>query len=164
MDSGYVPVILTVVIGAVLVFLAAKLNKFLTLKAEDKARVGLQAVLDPGEQLIGFTKGNTKGASATTVMLAGWLGAAISRAGNMEIYVGLTSRHLILTPVKQPEGSRSVQVISCETIKGFDVAYGIHGGSTLTTHTRNGDLVVYIPNDQGWLRKASALKNAFAGR
>jgi hypothetical protein len=162
--SATVTLILVLVLGIGLVVGASYLDKSNREKAENKARATLQAVLDPSEQLIEFTKVNTKGASVATVLLTGWVGAAISRAGGTELYVGLTNRHLVLTPVESTENSRNVQVIPCEDIKGFDVAGGLHGSSTLTTHTRNGDMVMYIPNSQRWIRKASALKNAFANR
>lgn len=159
MDTIYF--LLIIIIFAALFYGVAYLGKSRRRKAEDLAIAALQAVLDHGEQLIEFTKVNTKGASSGTVLLTGAVGAAISRAGGEELYVGLTNNRLVLTPVKLAEGSRSVQGISNEDIKGFDIVGGLHGSSTLTTHTKDGDMVMYIPNDHRWIRRASAIKNAF---
>jgi hypothetical protein len=159
-----VALLLTVVIGVGLIVGAVYLDKSNKRKAEDQARAALEAVLDPGEQLIEFTKVNTKGASAATVLLAGALGAAISRIGGTELYLGLTGRRMVLTPVKPAEDSRSVQVIPCEDIKSVDVVAGLYGSTSVTIHTRTGDVVVYVPGSQNWIRKATALKKAFAGK
>jgi len=167
--SATIALILVLVFCIALIVGAAYLDKSNREKAENKARTALQAVLDPGEQLIEFTKANTKGgASTATALLAGPLVAgvdtAIRRAGGVELYVGLTNRRLVLTPVKPVEGNRSVQVIPCEEIKGMEAKAYTLQELTLTVRTRSGDIVIYVPSSQRWMRKASALKNAFANR
>jgi hypothetical protein len=163
MDSSTVTALVVLFVFVAFIVGLIVLGIYASRKAEEKARAVIQQVLDPGEMLIGVTRGNTKGPSGTTVFLFGWLGAAIARAGGKELYAGLTNRRMILTPVKQSVGDQSVQIIPREDINGLEVQGGMYGSSTMTTHTKNGDVVLHISTSQGWFRKAMALKKAFYG-
>jgi hypothetical protein len=167
-SSAAIALILVLIFGIALIVGASYLDKSKREKAENDARVALQAVLDPGEQLVEFTIANTKGgASLATSVLAGPLlagvASAVNRAGGMELYVGLTNNRIILTPV-QPADSRTIQAIPRGEIKSIEAKAYTTQDLTLTIHSQNGDLVMYTPNKLRWIRKGTALKNAFDNR
>lgn len=128
-------------------------------KAVNKARTALQAVMDPGEQLIEVTQGNTKGPSLAAKMNL----ANTSQAGGVELYVGLTNRRLVMTPVKPAEDSKSVQIIPREDINGIEVVASSKGRWALIAHMRNGDMVLHLL-DVKWMEKAYEMQRAFSGK
>jgi len=160
MDASHIGLILFVVIVFVIGYGSiVYLNLSKTRKDVDKARLVLQAAMDPGEQLIEVTQGNTKGPSLAAKMNL----ANTSQAGSVELYVGLTNRRLIMTPVKPAENSKSVQIIPREDINGIEVANSSKGRWALTAHTRNGDMVLYLVHPK-WMEKAYELQRAFSGK
>lgn len=158
MDAGIV-FLAGLIVFIVLVIILYRVSRN---KAEGKATETLQKVLDPGEELIEFTRVNTKGPSAATVFFAGAIGSAIARAGGTELYAGLTPRRLILTPVKPGKDSQGMQVIPIDQIQGFKVVGGMQGSSTLTARVNSGDVVMYVSSKYRWLRKAVLIQKAFS--
>jgi len=163
------PIEVILVLGGLILFMVLLIvgiiywSRARTRKAEAEAQAALAAVLEPGEQLLNFLKVNTKGPSTAAVLVGGWIAASAARRGGSELYLGLTPRRLILTPAKPDESARQLQSIPREEITGFDVSGGMYGSGTFTAHTRTGEVVLFLAdNNVVWQRRAMAMKKGFA--
>lgn len=155
---------ITLLAGILVIVGAIYFQKSLQKSWKNKAQMCLQSVLQPGEELIEFTKVNTKGPSLVTVLLTGWVGAAISRIGGIKLYVGLTSRRMVLVSVKPSDGSQAIyKETPLTNIKDISVKHGVLDSSTLTIHTfGNGVWIFHIANDM-WKAKSTTLEKSFSG-
>jgi hypothetical protein len=159
--EDFLPVIIVLIVFVGFIVLIVYLGKAGKRKAEEKAAQALQMGLLPGEQLIEFTRANTKGPSSATVMLTGAIGAAISRSGGVELYVGLTNRYLRLTPVNQNDSAQGAQIIPLAEISNINFESGMYANSTMKVHSQKGEMSLYISSGASWIRKAVALQKAF---